>query len=162
MRLQHRATIEDFKNAQNNGIYIGQIVPNNRTLIFDRGDKSTFIKARHEIKNNKKESHWIWYVIPSNNNKGSITSNFFSVSEKPRENTLSVSEYLSDKILMKRYIKIIELLAGKNKYQLIQLFGIVDYNKLVKSIKIFYPILLQKIIKLDKIKKLYKENHSFV
>ena len=58
---------------------------------------------------------------------------------------------------MKRYIKIIELLAGKNKYQLIQLFGIVDYNKLVKSIKIFYPILLQKIIKLDKIKKLYNE-----
>ena len=157
MRLQHRATIEDFKNAQNNGIYIGQIVPNNGTLIFDRGDKSTFIKARHEIKNNKKESHWIWYVIPSNNYKGSITSNFFSVSEKPRENTLSVSEYISDKILMKRYIKIIELLAGKNKYQLIQLFGIVDYNKLVKSIKIFYPILLQKIIKLDKIKKLYNE-----
>ena len=54
MRLKHRATIEDFKNAQNNGIYIGQIVPNNRTLIFDRGDKSTFIKAIHEIKNNKK------------------------------------------------------------------------------------------------------------
>ena len=80
MRLKHRATIEDFKNAQNNGIYIGQIVPNNRTLIFDRGDKSTFIKAIHEIKNNKKESHWIWYVIPSNNYKGSITSNFFSVS----------------------------------------------------------------------------------
>ena len=157
MRLKHRATIEDFKNAQNNWIYIGQIVPNNRTLIFDRGDKSTFIKAIHEIKNNKKESHWIWYVIPSNNYKGSITSNFFSVSEKPRENTLSVSEYLSDKILMKRYIKIIELLADKNKYHLIQLFGIVDYNKLVKSIKIFYPILLQKIIKLDKIKKLYNE-----
>ena len=157
MRLQHRATIEDFKNAQNNGIYIGQIVPNNGTLIFDRGDKSTFITAIHEIKNNKKESHWIWYVIPSNNYKGSITSNFFSVSEKPRENTLSVSEYLSDKILMKRYIKIIKLLAGKNKYQLIQLFGIVDYNKLVKSIKIFYPILLQKIIKLDKMKKLYNE-----
>jgi len=157
MRLQHRATIEDFKNAQNNGIYIGQIVPNNGTLIFDRGDKSTFITAIHEIKNNKKESHWIWYVIPSNNYKGSITSNFFSVSEKPRENTLSVSEYLSDKILMKRYIKIIKLLAGKNKYQLIQLFGIVDYNKLVNSIKIFYPILLQKIIKLDKMKKLYNE-----
>ena len=157
MRLKHRATIEDFKNSQNNGIYIGQIVPNNGTLIFDRGDKSTFIQAIHEIKNNKKESHWIWYVIPSNNYKGSITSNFFSVSEKPRENTLSVSEYLSDKIRMKRYIKIIELLAGKNKYHLIQLFGIVDYNKLVKSIKIFYPILLQKIIKLDKIKKLYNE-----
>jgi hypothetical protein len=24
MRLQNRATIDDFKNAQNNGIYIGQ------------------------------------------------------------------------------------------------------------------------------------------
>ena len=24
MRLQHRATIDDFKNAQNNGIYFGQ------------------------------------------------------------------------------------------------------------------------------------------
>ena len=29
MRLQHRATIDDFKNAQNHGIYIGQKIPNN-------------------------------------------------------------------------------------------------------------------------------------
>jgi len=67
MRLHNRATIEDFKNAQDNGIYIGQKIPNNKNLIFDRGDKSTYKKAINEIKNNKKESHWIWYVIPSIN-----------------------------------------------------------------------------------------------
>ena len=29
MRLQHRATIDDFKNAQKYGIYFGQKIPNN-------------------------------------------------------------------------------------------------------------------------------------
>ena len=29
MRLQQRATIDDFKNAQNYGIYFGQKIPNN-------------------------------------------------------------------------------------------------------------------------------------
>ncbi len=57
MRLQHRATIQDFKNAQDHGIYFGQKIPNNGSLVFDRGDKSTFAKAIQEIKNNKKVSH---------------------------------------------------------------------------------------------------------
>jgi uncharacterized protein (DUF1810 family) len=108
MRLQHRATIEDFKNAQNHGIYFGQKIPNNGNLTFDRGDKSTFAKAIQEIKNNKKVSHWIWYIIPSPADaKASLTAQFFSVNWK------KASEYLSDKILLKRYIKIIELISDK-------------------------------------------------
>ena len=95
MRLQHKATIDDFKNAQDYGIYIGQKIPNNGSLVFDRGDKSTFAKAIQEIKNNKKVSHWIWYVIPSPvDAKASLTAQFFSVNQK------KVLEYLSDKILL--------------------------------------------------------------
>jgi len=156
MRLQHRATIDDFKNAQDYGIYFGQKIPNNGSLVFDRGDKSTFAKAIQEIKNNRKESHWIWYIIPSPADaKSSITAKFFSISER------KVSEYLSDKLLMKRYIKIIELISDKlRKYKrkevLIQIFGIIDYNKLVKSIKIFYPVLSEKAINIDKVKYLYE------
>ena len=37
MRLQNKVTIKDFKNSQDNGIYIGQKIPNNENLIFDRG-----------------------------------------------------------------------------------------------------------------------------
>jgi uncharacterized protein (DUF1810 family) len=155
MRLQHRATIDDFKNAQDNGIYFGQKIPNNGSLMFDRGDKSTFAKAIQEIKNNKKVSHWIWYVIPSPADaKSSLTSQFFSINQK------KVSEYLSDKILLKRYVRIIEIISDKlRKYKkkeaLIEIFGLVDYYKLVKSLKIFYPVLLEKSIDLDKIKYLY-------
>jgi uncharacterized protein (DUF1810 family) len=156
MRLQYRATIDDFKNAQNFGIYIGQKIPNNGNLTFDRGDKSTFTKAIQEIKNNRKESHWIWYVIPSPADaKSSITANFFSVNLK------KVSEYLSDKILMKRYVRIMELISDKlRKYKrkeaLVQILGAIDYYKLVKSLKIFYPVLSEKIINIDKIKYLYE------
>lgn len=156
MRLQQRATIQDFKNAQNHGIYFGQKIPNNGSLVFDRGDKSTFAKAIQEIKNNKKVSHWIWYIIPClADSKASLTSQFFSVNKK------KVLEYLSDKILLKRYIRIIELISDKlKKYKkkeaLIEILGEVDYYKLVKSLKIFYPILLEKAIDLDKIKYLYK------
>lgn len=155
MRLQHRATIDDFKNAQNYGIYIGQKIPNNGSLVFDRGDKSTFAKAIQEIKNNKKVSHWIWYVIPSPaDTKASLTAQFFSVNHK------KVSEYLSDKILLKRYVRIIELISDKlRKYKkkevLIEILGAVDYYKLVKSLKIFYPVLSEKSIDLDKIKYLH-------
>jgi uncharacterized protein (DUF1810 family) len=150
MRLQHKATIDDFKNAQNQGIYIGQKIPNNGSLVFDRGDKSTFAKAIQEIKNNKKVSHWIWYVIPSPvDAKASLTAQFFSVSRK------KVSEYLSDKILLKRYVRIIELLSHKKKEVLIEILGAIDYYKLVKSLKIFYPVLLEKAIDLDKVKYLY-------
>jgi uncharacterized protein (DUF1810 family) len=155
MRLQYRATIDDFKNAQNNGIYIGQKIPNNGSLVFDRGDKSTFAKAIQEIKNNKKVSHWIWYVIPSPADaKASLTAQFFSISQK------KVSEYLGDKILLKRYVRIMDIISDKlRKYKkkeaIIEILGEVDYYKLVKSLKIFYPVLLEKSIDLDKIKYLY-------
>ena len=155
MRLQHKATIEDFINAQNHGIYIGQKIPNNGSLVFDRGDKSTFAKAIQEIKNNKKVSHWIWYIIPSPADaKASLTAQFFSVNQK------KVSEYLSNKILMKRYIKIIELISDKlRKYKkkevIFEILGAIDYYKLVKSLKIFYPVLSEKSINIDKIKYLY-------
>ena len=156
MRLQHRATIKDFKNAQNQGIYFGQKIPNNGSLVFDRGDKSTFAKAIQEIKNNKKVSHWIWYVIPSPADaKASLTAQFFSISQK------KVSEYLSDIILLKRYVRVMDIISDKlRKYKkkeaLIEILGAVDYYKLVKSLKIFYPILSEKAIDLDKIKYLYK------
>jgi uncharacterized protein (DUF1810 family) len=156
MRLHHRATIQDFKNAQNNGIYFGQMIPNNGSLVFDRGDKSTFAKAIQEIKNNKKVSHWIWYIIPSPADaKASLTAQFFSVNQK------KVLEYLGDKILLKRYVKVMDIISDKlRKYKkkeaLIEIFGAVDYYKLVKSLKIFYPVLLEKSIDLDKIKYLYK------
>jgi len=155
MRLQQRATIQDFKNAQKNGIYIGQIIPNNGSLVFDRGDKSTFAKAIQEIKNNKKVSHWIWYIIPSQADaKASLTAQFFSVNKK------KVSEYLSDKILFKRYVKVMDIISDKlRKYKkkeaLIEILGAIDYYKLVKSLEIFYPVLLEKAINLDKIKYLY-------
>ena len=155
MRLQQRATIQDFIDAQNNGIYFGQKIPNNGSLVFDRGDKSTFAKAIQEIKNNKKVSHWIWYVIPSPADaKASLTAQFFSVNRK------KVSEYLGNKILLKRYVRIIELISDKlKKYKkkeaLIEILGAVDYYKLLKSLKIFYPVLLEKAIDLDKIKYLY-------
>ena len=156
MRLQYKATIQDFKNAQDYGIYFGQKIPNNGSLVFDRGDKSTFAKAIQEIKNNKKVSHWIWYVIPSPaDTKASLTAQFFSVNQK------KVSEYLSDKILLKRYVKIIEIISDKlRKYKkkeaLIEILGVVDYYKLVKSLKIFYPALLEKSIDLGKIKYIYE------
>ena len=155
MKLQHRATIQDFKNAQNHGIYFGQKIPNNGSLVFDRGDKSTFTKAIQEIKNNKKVSHWIWYVIPSlADSKASLTAQFFSVNQK------KVLEYLGDKILLKRYVKVMDIISDKlRKYKkkeaLIEILGAIDYYKLVKSLKIFYPVLLEKAIDLDKIKYLY-------
>ena len=155
MRLQQKATIQDFIDAQNNGIYFGQKIPNNGSLVFDRGDKSTFAKAIQEIKNNKKVSHWIWYVIPSPADaKASLTAQFFSVNRK------KVSEYLGNKILLKRYVRIIEIISDKlKKYKkkeaLIEILGAVDYYKLLKSLKIFYPVLLEKAIDLDKIKYLY-------
>ena len=156
MRLQHKATIQDFINAQDHGIYIGQKIPNNGSLVFDRGDKSTFAKAIQEIKNNKKVSHWIWYVIPSPADaKSSLTAQFFSVNQK------KVLEYLSDKILLKRYVRIMEIISDKlRKYKkkevIFEILGEVDYYKLVKSLKIFYPVLSEKSIDLDKIKYLYK------
>ena len=156
MRLQHRATIDDFINAQNHGIYFGQKIPNNGSLVFDRGDKSTFAKAIQEIINNKKVSHWISYVIPSPADaKASLTAQFFSVNQK------KVSEYLGNKILLKRYVRIIEIISDKlRKYKkkeaLIEILGAVDYYKLVKSVEIFYPVLSEKAIDLDKIKYLYK------
>jgi uncharacterized protein (DUF1810 family) len=155
MRLQHRATIKDFKNAQDHGIYFGLKIPNNGSLVFDRGDKSTFAKAIQEIKNNKKVSHWIWYVIPSPADaKASLTAQFFSVSQK------KVSEYLGDKMLLKRYVKVMDIISDKlRKYKkkeaLIEILGAVDYYKLVKSLEIFYPVLSEKAINLDKIKYLY-------
>ena len=175
-KRKHYATIEDFINAQKDGITQRTLIPRTTTL-FDRGDGSTFKTALDGFVNTwRKQGHWIWYIIPSlsppksDDKYTSHTTLFFSLGNgngNTDENILTPEKYIEEPNLFINYVTIINaiydaLKEEKNKTKLkYVLKEDVDYNKLCNSLQIFRDIVVLKLEQdkqLDYIKSIEKIN----
>jgi len=108
---------------------------------FIDAQKNDYIKALNEVKNGKKESHWIWYIFPQVDGLGtSETTKKYSI--KSIEEGL---EYLKNDILRQRLIEITKALLQyykKDKTKGIgQIFGDPDNLKLQSSMTLFNYII---------------------
>ena len=147
----HYATIEDFINAQNNGISPINVIPGTTTN-FDNGDGSTFKTALDGVnKTRKKQGHWIWYIIPSNLPARSKIAEFYRIDDSTsllRKNTISPEDYIRDTTLFKNYVTIInaihDALNEKNRESLKSVIG-DDYDKLCNSLGMFRDIVVLKL-----------------
>ncbi|AUD01020.1 DUF1810 domain-containing protein [Spirosoma pollinicola] len=89
--------------------------------------------ALREIKNGRKQSHWMWYIFPQIKGLGiSETAKFYSLNDK-RE----AKAYLDHPILGSRLLEISNALLGVAGKSANQLLGSPDDMKLKSSMTLF-------------------------
>jgi hypothetical protein len=139
-----RATIFDFICAQENQI--------DNTI--------------SEITNGNKTTDWIWYILPSDlDNARTANALFFHLGPNAKTDptygsiTISIEEYLDNKILRDNYMKIITAIYDSMKDNIIiisdttlrtKMCKKIDYDKLQLSLINFTPILIAKLKLIDK------------
>ena len=112
-----------------------------------------FEKAFEEIKNNKKVSHWMWYVFPQID-----LSEFIDLTSTSRKYSISsieeAIEYLKNPTLKKNLIKITEELLKKKEIK--NVFNKIDFLKL-KSCMTLFESAYNKICKDKKNKNIFSQ-----
>lgn len=90
-------------------------------------------RALIEIKNGKKETHWMWYIFPQIKGLGfSATSKFYEIQSI--EEAIS---YLEHEILGTRLIEITSELLKLKSNNIIDILGPIDSIKLKSSMTLF-------------------------
>lgn len=89
--------------------------------------------ALAELKNGKKQSHWMWFIFPQIKGLGSSSmSNYFGIQSLDE-----AKEYLSDSILGKRLLECTNTLVALNGVTAEEIFGYPDVLKLQSSMTLF-------------------------
>ncbi len=101
--------------------------------------------ALREIKNGRKQSHWMWYVFPQLKGLGqSYNSDFYSLKD-----LTEATAYLSDPLLGERLMEISKALFNLESNDALEVMGSPDHFKLKSSMTLFslvpnsYPIFTQ-------------------
>ena len=100
---------------------------------FLTAQEDTYFTALSEIKNRRKQSHWMWFIFPQIKGLGfSETSKFYAVSDR-RE----AIQYLEHPVLGKRLVEISNealKVTGKTAHEI---FGSPDDVKLQSCMTLF-------------------------
>ena len=100
---------------------------------FVEAQKGSHNSALKEIKNGKKQSHWMWYVFPQLKGLGrSSTSQFYGIGSKAE-----AKAYLHHPILGARLIEITNVLLTITDKTALEIFGQPDDLKLKSSMTLF-------------------------
>ena len=99
--------------------------------------------ALREIKNGKKESHWIWYIFPQLDGLGkSATSKYYSIKGIKEANSYYNNEYLKNHL-----IEITNCLLNLENDNIRDIMGYPDYLKLKSCMTLFYHVSGNEIFK---------------
>ena len=86
-----------------------------------------------ELKNGKKETHWIWYIFPQFIGLGvSEISEYFAIKSLDE-----AREYLNSEVLGKRLRECCNILLGLEDKDIIEIFGEIDAMKVRSSMTLF-------------------------
>lgn len=89
--------------------------------------------ALSEVKNGRKQSHWIWYIFPQIQGLGfSATSKFYAI-----KNINEAEEFLKHSVLGTRLVRISNELLGLECNDANKIFGSPDDLKLRSSMTLF-------------------------
>ena len=103
----------------------------------NEGTPSSFYRALSELKNGRKRSHWIWFVLPQLRCLGrSATAIHFGI-----EDLEEARAYLADPVLRERLEQVISVLAEQLEHpdqRLRKLMGKpIDDTKTISSLTLF-------------------------
>ncbi len=100
---------------------------------FLEAQQNDYAIALSEIKNARKESHWMWYIFPQVLGLGyTSTSIFYSIKDLNE-----AAAYLNHQILGKRLIEISNALLQLETNDAYEVFGSPDNMKLRSSMTLF-------------------------
>lgn len=100
---------------------------------FITAQKEDFDIALAEIKNGRKESHWIWYIFPQIAGLGrSATSEYYAI-----QNLSEAKMYLENKYLRNNLLTICQALLDLKTDEAGEVLGWIDAMKLKSSMTLF-------------------------
>lgn len=103
---------------------------------FVSAQQNVFQTALEEIKNGKKESHWMWYIFPQIRGLGFTDYNVYYGIKNLNE----AEQYLNDPILGNRLIEISEAVFRQQVKTAAEIFGKPDERKLRSCMTLFSQI----------------------
>jgi uncharacterized protein (DUF1810 family) len=103
---------------------------------FIDAQKTDYQIALSEIKNGKKQSHWMWYIFPQIQGLGfSSTSKYYAIKDIDE-----ATAYLNNSVLGKRLLEISNALLQLATNDVHKIFGSPDDLKLRSSMTLFASI----------------------
>ena len=100
---------------------------------FVEAQKQDYSTALSEIKNGRKQSHWIWYIFPQIGGLGfSSTSAYYAI-----EDLQHAGDYLRHPVLGPRLIEVTKAILGIEGKTANQIMGSPDDLKLRSSMTLF-------------------------
>jgi len=103
---------------------------------FVVAQENVYLRALNEIKNGKKQSHWMWFVFPQIRGLGFTDCNVYYGIKDLEE----ARHYLNDPVLGKRLIEISEAVLSQQGKTAIEIFGKPDDRKLKSCMTLFSQI----------------------
>lgn len=100
---------------------------------FKKAQERDYAQALAEIKNGRKESHWIWYIFPQLKGLGySEISRFYGI-----EGMAEAKAYMQDELLKKRLVEISNALLSLECSDAGEVMGYPDDLKLKSCMTLF-------------------------
>jgi len=109
----------------------------NKDLVrFLEAQNQMYLKALAEVKNGKKESHWMWFIFPQIKGVGfSDVAKFYGITDLEE-----AAAYLAHPVLGKHLIEISEALLQIPDKSATEIFGAPDDVKLRSSMTLFSKV----------------------
>lgn len=105
-------------------------------LRFIDAQARNYEQALSELKNGRKETHWMWYVFPQLRFLGrSQTAYYYGIKDEQEG-----IEYCNNKILYDRYVECCKALDSLEQTNPVAIMGAVDALKLRSSLTLFYMV----------------------
>ena len=105
---------------------------------FHKAQKFDYPVALGEIKNGRKESHWMWYIFPQLKELGySSTAKYYGLTKD------EAKSYINDEILKSRLIEISQALLELTSNNATEILGYPDDLKLKSCMTLFSEIALE-------------------
>lgn len=103
---------------------------------FTDAQETSYQAALAEVKNARKQSHWMWYIFPQIQGLGSTEiSKYYAIKDLKE-----ASDYLQHPVLGSRLIEISEVLLKLEGNNATKIFGYPDDLKLKSSMTLFASI----------------------
>ncbi len=112
-------------------------MPPNNLQRFLAAQETSYPTALAEIKNGRKQSHWMWYIFPQIQGLGfSETSKFYAIKHMDE-----AEAFLQHPVLGSRLVDICKALLKLESNNANQIFGSPDDMKLKSSMTLFSSVL---------------------
>lgn len=113
---------------------------------FLKAQEYSYLLAKKELENGRKESHWMWYIFPQIKGLGrSSMANYYAIKD-----IQEAKAYLNHEVLKARLNELCHILLKLEEQDPVNIFGYIDAMKLQSCMTLFMQVdesgLYQKVL----------------